>query len=132
MNRSISRQLAVYTLCLLSLTPAFARSSSAAIISTGSVVETSLRALQVQRVERALANEQLRQKLVDFGVAPQAIEERLAGLSDSELVSLADTLEQAPAGGELLGLLGAIFVVLLVLELVGVTDIFKSIGPARR
>ena len=132
MNRSVSRQLAVYALCLLSLTPAFARSAGAAIISTGSVVETSQRALQVQRVERALANEQLRQKLADFGVAPQAIEERLGGLSDSELVSLADTLEQAPAGGELFGLLGVIFVVLLVLELVGVTDIFKSIGSARR
>jgi hypothetical protein len=132
MNRQLPRQLAVYALCVLSLTPAFARSASAAIITTGSIVETSQRAAHLQRVERALSNQQLRQALTDYGVAPQAIEERLAGLSDSELVSLADTLEQAPAGGELFGLLGVIFVVLLVLELVGVIDVFKAVGPARR
>ena len=132
MNRSLARQFAVYTLCLLSLTPAFARSASAAIITTGDIVATSQRAVSVERVQRALADSRLRQQLADHGVAPQTIEERLAGLSDSELVTLADTLESAPAGGELFGLLGVIFIVLLVLELVGVIDSFKTVGPARR
>jgi hypothetical protein len=32
-----------------------------------------------------------------------------------------------PAGGSLLGLIGAVFVVLLILEVTGVIDIFKKV-----
>ena len=35
-------------------------------------------------------------------------------------------LRSAPAGGDILALIGAVFVVLLVLELTGVIDIFKK------
>ena len=55
-----------------------------------------------------------------------AIEGRLAALSQDEIASLADQIEQAPAGGDALAVIGIVFVVLLILELVGVIDIFKK------
>jgi hypothetical protein len=36
-------------------------------------------------------------------------------------------MQDAPAGGDVLVVLGVVFLVLLVLELVGVIDIFKKI-----
>ena len=40
---------------------------------------------------------------------------------------MAKKMQDAPAGGDVLVLVGAVFVVLLILELTGVTDIFKKI-----
>ena len=45
--------------------------------------------------------------------------------------SFADRLDRAPAGGDALEVVGLVFLVLLILELVGVIDIFKTIGKAR-
>jgi len=46
--------------------------------------------------------------------------------ADFELRSLADRMEQMPAGGDALAVIGIVFVVLIILELVGVIDIFKK------
>jgi hypothetical protein len=56
-----------------------------------------------------------------------AIDQRVASLDDSELAALARQMQDAPAGGDVFALIGVVFVVLLILELVGVIDIFKKI-----
>ena len=61
-----------------------------------------------------------------LGVDPSAVDARVARLTDSELRSLADRMEQMPAGGDALAVIGIVFVVLIILELVGVIDIFKK------
>jgi hypothetical protein len=48
-------------------------------------------------------------------------------MTDSELASFESSLSQGIVGGDALAVIGAVFLVLLILELVGVTDIFKSI-----
>ena len=45
----------------------------------------------------------------------------------SKLEQLATDLENVPAGGSVLAVIGIVFLVLLILELVGVIDIFKKI-----
>jgi hypothetical protein len=56
------------------------------------------------------------------------IEARVRGLTTAELLALESRIEQQVAGaGDALTLIGAVFLVLLILELLGVTDIFKSI-----
>ena len=51
---------------------------------------------------------------------------RLAALSEQEVASLADQIESAPAGGDALAVIGIVFLILVILELVGVIDIFKK------
>ncbi len=77
-------------------------------------------------VDAALARDDVRAKLAEFGVDAAEIEGRVAALSEVELQMLADQIEQAPAGGELLAVIGIVFVVLLILEFTGVIDIFKK------
>ena len=50
---------------------------------------------------------------------------RVAALSTEELRQLKLQIDELPAGG-LLAVIGVVFVVLLILELVGVTNIFNN------
>ena len=62
----------------------------------------------------------------ELGVDPAAIEGRLAALSEAGVATLAGQIDEAPAGGDALAVIGIVFVVLIILELVGVIDIFKK------
>jgi hypothetical protein len=78
-------------------------------------------------VDAALARDDVRAKLAEFGVDAAEIEGRVAALSEAELQMLADQIEQAPAGGEFLAVIGIVFIVLMILEFTGVIDIFKKV-----
>ncbi len=72
-----------------------------------------------------LAREEVREQMHALGVESAQIDARLAALTDSELNQLAQDIESAPAGG-ILEVIGVVFIVLLILEAVGVIDIFKK------
>ncbi len=78
-------------------------------------------------VSATLARADVRDKLAELGVDAAAIAGRLAALSDQEIAVLAEQLESAPAGGDALAVIGIVFLVLIILEVVGVTDIFKKV-----
>ena len=61
-----------------------------------------------------------------MGVDATQIDSRVAAMTDAELRSLAGEIENLPAGGDALAVIGIVFLVLLILEAVGVLDIFKS------
>jgi hypothetical protein len=77
-------------------------------------------------VDAALARADVRDQFAEMGVDAAAVEGRLAALSDAEIAVLAGQIENAPAGGDALAVIGIVFVVLIILELVGVIDIFKK------
>jgi hypothetical protein len=77
-------------------------------------------------VDATLARADVRAQLDSMGVDPAAIEGRLDALSQAEIAALAGQIEHAPAGGDALAVIGIVFVVLIILELVGVIDIFKK------
>ena len=47
-------------------------------------------------------------------------------LNDRELHQLAVDMQNAPAGGDVVWIIGVVFIVLIILELTGVIDIFKK------
>jgi hypothetical protein len=117
----------VHALCLAVLNLATPQVAQAALIGTLQAVEASgTRTHDLEIVSSTLAREQVRGQLQAMGVDPLAVDARVARLTDSELRSLADRMEQMPAGGDALAVIGVVFVVLIILELVGVIDIFKK------
>jgi hypothetical protein len=102
-------------------------SASAAMVGTRAVMMQAERAETVARVQAALDREAVRDQLVAYGVDMDAAKERVAALSDEELRTLDGRLAELPAGAGVVEVVGIVFVVLLILELVGVIDIFKSI-----
>ena len=100
--------------------------ATAATIGTRDLVAGIDRAAELARVRSVLARDDVRAALEQRGVDPEAAAARVAALSDQELAALAGQLDQLPAGGDLLAVIGIVFVVLLILELTGVIDIFKK------
>jgi hypothetical protein len=99
----------------------------AGVIGTQEYLTVIDREATIERIDAVLAREEVRTRLEHYGVAPAAIDERIAALTDQELSLLATDLETMPAGGNLVGVIGIAFIVLLILELVGVIDIFNKI-----
>jgi hypothetical protein len=117
--------VAVLCLALLNLSsPTVAR---AAIVGTQQAVEAgSSRAADLSTVTAALARDQVRAEMLALGVDPAAVDARVARLTDAELRSLAERMGTLPAGGDALAVIGVVFLVLIILEVVGVIDIFKK------
>lgn len=105
----------------------FAQSAPAGIIDTTYLLDTDARAASLNRIEVLLAREDVGKQLAALGVDPALVVERLNGLSDAELLELEAQMDSKIAGGDALAIIGAVFLVLLILELVGVTDIFSRI-----
>jgi len=101
--------------------------ANAGVITTQQYLTAIDREATLARIDAVLAREEVRKRLEHYGVDPAAAEERIAALTDQELSLLATELENLPAGGNLLGVVGVVFIVLLILELVGVIDIFSRI-----
>lgn len=99
----------------------------AEVIGTLAGLESAHRDNDLARVNRALATAEAREQLRTLGVDQAQVEARLARLTDSELSTLAERIDQAPAAGaDILAVIGVVFVVLLILEAVGVIDVFKK------
>ena len=104
----------------------FAQAAPAGMIGTAYLLDNESRAASLSRIELVLAREDVGRQLESLGVDKAMVMERLDGLSNAELLQLEGKLDSQIAGGDILGLIGAVFVVLLILELVGVINIFKS------
>lgn len=104
----------------------FTSSVTAAVVSTGDALAMERPAERLAAVQAELARGDVQQALIALGVDPQEAQLRVAALGEQELVQLQGKLDELPAGG-ILGLIGAVFVVLLLLEVTGVIDIFKKV-----
>jgi len=116
----------VYALCLALLNLSSPPVAQAALVGTLQAVESGTRDLDLARVNATLERVQVRDQMVALGVDPAVVDARVARLTDSELRSLAERMDQMPAGGDALAIIGIVFLVLIILELVGVIDIFKK------
>jgi len=105
----------------------FSSGVAAAVIDTQQAVTMDARELRIAAASATLAREDVRSAMIELGADPQQVQLRVASLSDAELAQLEGRLQQLPAGGSALGLVGAVFLVLLILEITGVVDIFKKL-----
>lgn len=82
-------------------------------------------------ISEVLAREDIQQALIAQGIDPIEAQARVDSLSDAEAIRFAGLIEQLPAGGNSLGLiLGVavfVFIVLLVTDILGYTDIFPFV-----
>jgi hypothetical protein len=99
----------------------------AGIVGTERMLEQESRSQALDRVDLFLAQETVESQLLAWGVAPDLVRERLDAMTEMELQQLAANLDTDPAGGGALAVIGVVFVVLLILELTGITNIFRTV-----
>jgi hypothetical protein len=122
----MSKRFVVYVLCLAMLNLGSPLAAQAGMVSTLQAVEASTRVQDLATVNGALARQEVRAQFAALGVEPAQVESRVAALTDSELRTLAGQMAEMPAGADALAVIGIVFLVLLILEAVGVIDIFKK------
>ena len=101
--------------------------ASAAVIPTDTVVaQATVADLSRQRSELTtfLTRSDVQTQLVSLGVDHNQAAARIAALSDDEVQQLYGKMQTLPAGGDILGTLVFIFLVLLVTDLLGLTSVF--------
>ncbi|WP_343641582.1 PA2779 family protein [Roseateles sp.] len=76
------------------------------------------------RVNAFFAREDVRQAMVKEGVDPSAAQSRVDAMSDDEIRSLDGRIADAPAGGDVLGIIFTVFVILLITDILGFTKVF--------
>ena len=104
--------------------------AQAALVTTEQVV-TQSGGGDRDRVEAFLEREDVRRQMVALGVDPAEAAARVAQLSDAEVGQIVDRIDRLPAGqsalGAVLGVILIIFLVLLVTDLLGLTNVFPFV-----
>ena len=121
-----SKRIVTYVLCAAILNLSSPLVANARIIGTLQAVESQSRTADLATVNAALARDQVRSQFQALGVDPTQVEARVAALTDGELRTLAGQMQDMPAGADGFAIIGIVFLVLLILEAVGVIDVFKK------
>ena len=101
----------------------------AALVSNQHVVNqnqiNNARSAILQTVNRS----DVKQRLLDMGVKPADIESRVNMMTAEEIAQLNQQIDELPAGGDVLGVILIIFIVFVITDVIGATDIFPFIRP---
>ena len=107
------------------------QSTMAAMIGTEAVVDSERVYNAREYLKTFLAREDVKSALVSQGIDPQEAQSRIDSLTEEEARFVADQLDQMPAGGgffsTLLIVVFLVFVILLVTDITGYTDIFPFV-----
>ncbi|MBE9555833.1 MAG: PA2779 family protein [Proteobacteria bacterium] len=103
----------------------------AALVGTEQVVDPSQADTNRQRVAAFIARDDVRVELQKMGVDAAEAERRVAVMSDIEIQRIATEIDASPAGkgpaGAIIGAVVTIFIILLITDLLGLTDIFPFV-----
>ena len=115
----------VVAICL-TLLPVL-QTANAAIIQTEIAIEIAERQQQIDHINEVLARDAVQSALIRFGVDPVDASTRIQSLTNTELQVLEQQLANLPAGGTgFVEVIGIVAIVLLVLELLNVTNFFSE------
>jgi hypothetical protein len=71
----------------------------------------------------------VKQQLLNMGVSQENIESRIELMTHEEIAQLNQQIGELPAGGDVLGIILVIFIVFVITDVIGATDIFPFIKP---
>ena len=125
------------TLIVSCATMGLPMTAHAGIVPTEAVLSNANSATPTPSPERARVNaflqrSDVRQALQAQGVQSEDALERVNAMSDAEVAQLAGRIDQAPVGGDVLGMLFTIFIILLVTDILGLTKVFPFTRSVRR
>jgi hypothetical protein len=103
----------------------------AGMVGTAQVLAAEQGRTDRDRLASLLEREDLQRQLSAHGVDAQYAKERVAGLTDAEVTRLNQRIAELPAGGDVLGVILLIFIIFVITDAIGATDIFPFVDPVR-
>lgn len=133
--RSRSRVIALPLIALMLAYAMPAGVAHAALVGTDQVIARADIEANRALLAAFIARDDVRHEIERMGVDPAEASARVNGLSDAEVQKIAARMDAIPAGqGAFEAILGAavlIFLVLLVTDLLGLTDVFPFVKGGR-
>lgn len=103
----------------------------AAMIGTDTLLQQGQSQFDRQQLVQMLERGDVQQQLVALGVDVADAQLRVAQMTDNEVQLLNARLGELPAGGDVLGLVVLVFLVFVITDVIGATDIFPFIHPVK-
>ena len=89
-----------------------------------------------EHLKTLISKNDIKKSLISQGIDPMEAKARVDSLSDSEVIEVADKIEQLPAGGGAFGAVIAasviVFLVLLITDILGYTDVFPFVKSQKK
>ncbi len=130
--RSIIKPVAVVVMVGFSALTLHVPAAQAGLVGTDAVVNAAHAQDARDHLRTTLDREDVKQALLARGVSTDQIQARVDALTDQEAQQLAANMDQMPAGGDALALAVFVFLVLLLTDILGFTDIFPFVKKTAR
>ena len=132
--RLIRRKLSVvsvFALTLMLLVTIPFQPIFAAMVSTDASLDMIRANESRENLKKLISREDVQKMLISRGIDPAEAKARVNSLTDSEAIALAEKLDKFPAAGNAIGVIvGAaliVFLVLLLTDILGYTDVFPFV-----
>lgn len=102
--------------------------ASAAVFSSEQVISNQQFNFNKQQVLSYVDSAEVQNKLIELGVSPADAKQRIANMTAEELSALNSQMNDMPAGG-IIGVVVTVLVVVVVTDLMGLTDVYPFIRP---
>jgi len=106
--------------------------AQAAMIGNAQIINEVRSDLNRSELLHILDRETARQELIALGVSPDMVKQRVAQMTDAEVAQLNQHLADLPAGGDIWGVLLLLFIVFIITDMLGATDIFPFVKPINK
>ncbi|MGW8228080.1 MAG: DUF6627 family protein [Gammaproteobacteria bacterium] len=106
--------------------------AQAAMIGNAEIITEVHSELNRSDILHMLDREAARQQLSALGVSPEMVKQRVAQMTDAEVAQLNQHLADLPAGGDIWGVLLLLFIVFIITDMLGATDIFPFVKPINK
>lgn len=135
MRQKMIRPVSLFLVFTFMLLDFSVQTAKAQMIDTSAVVAAQQEEASRARVASFLNREDVKQVMVQHGVDAAEAQKRVASLSDAELAKISQAMDKLPAGGGGVGaVIGAavlIFVILLITDILGFTNVFSFVNHRR-
>jgi hypothetical protein len=107
-----------------------APTAQAGMIGTQTIVQQQQLEQQRSELKEFLGRDGIHDQLVAWGVDPVDAQNRVDSLNAEEAALMSQRMQELPAGGDVLGAVVFVFLVLLVTDILGFTHIFPFVRGA--
>jgi len=122
-TRYISRVLMLSVLSMSIWTPV----AQATMISSEQVADIQTAQNNRERVREFFDRADVQTQLQARGISADAAKTRVDMMTDNEVASINGHLNELPAGGDIVGVIFLVFIILLITDILGLTNVFSFV-----
>ena len=103
--------------------------AQAAIIANAQLIDQVQQANDKDALLQTINRVDVQEQLLGMGVSTAELESRVNQMTQQEIAQLNQQINELPAGGDVLGIIVLIFIIFIITDVIGATNIFPFIHP---